>query len=55
MKMSMENYKKFTDFYNYTVENASDEAVEYIMACIASASAVAMKNIKKANKKNGKN
>lgn len=48
--MSEENYKKFKDWFDYTVENANDEVIEYIMWCLVTASKVAMKNIEKAKK-----
>lgn len=51
----MENYKKFKAFYDYTVENAGDEEIVYIMGCLAEACAVAMKNSEKGKKKYGKN
>ena len=39
MKMNDKNYKKFTDFYNFTVENANDNDVEFILNSIVSAAA----------------
>ena len=49
--MSKANYKKFKGWYEYTVENASDEVIVYIMECLAAASEVAMENIEKMEKK----
>ena len=50
MKMSESNYKKFKNWFDYTVENATDEVIEYLFGCIVAASKVAMKNIEKEKK-----
>ena len=45
MKMSEKSYKMFTDFYNLTVEKASDEDVQFILKCVVEGA-----KAKKANK-----
>lgn len=40
MKMSDKNYEKLTSFYNYTVANANDNDVEFILMSIAKAAAL---------------
>lgn len=54
MKMSKENYEKFKDFYDYTVENATDEDMKIIFMSIAIA-AKKMTKVLAENKENGKN
>ena len=39
MKMCEENYRKLTSFYNYSVENANDKDVEFILMSIGKAAA----------------
>ena len=38
MKMSQENYEKFKEFYEYTVEHANDNDIEIIFMAIVAAS-----------------
>lgn len=39
MKMSVENFRKLTSFYNFTIENANDNDVEFILKSIGNAAA----------------
>ena len=45
MKMSEKNYEKLTAFYNYTVENANDKDVEYMLSAIRKAVASKRKEL----------
>ena len=37
MKMSKKNFKTFKEFYDFTVENASDTEVDFILRCVLEA------------------
>lgn len=37
MKLSQENYEKFKEFYEYTVEHANDNDIEIIFMAITAA------------------
>lgn len=51
MKMSIENYKKFKWFYDYTLENATDRDIEVIFYAIAHAAEILNSSVKKEKKK----
>lgn len=48
--MSLENYKLFTDFYNKTVENATDDEMHVIFGALS----LAFKNMDRILAENGR-